>query len=495
MPAKTNEARNPRTSSPGRALFFATIFLTLSANAAWPVSETPLPLDGSASAISFDDLVEDDDLLEWTDSGSEWMALDEDPEDLMLVGEDLEKLVSRVALYPDELLAAVLAASTFPVEIVQASRYLDNLATEPDLEPDPEWDESILALLNYPEVLEMMNEDLDWTWDLGEAVIVDQSVVMDSIQVFRRKVQAAGNLESNERRVVMLAEESIAIESADPEVVYVPVYRPARVVVTYSGLYPYDYWGPYPWYYYSSAPYWTGWYGGVGHAYGVGWGWRAPFHRPIITHHRVHGPKKSHRIGNQTSRRGERRAWRSERSRGKSGARPGRSKHAQRRSGNRDHSGGSVRRDRSRRDGDSNVIAHQGRRHEHRSSGETGSHRRERSSSGSDRRSIRRSGDDSSAGSAGRRDRGTSRSSYRQLLSQSRIFGGGSKGVSRSSNGSGRSSHRMSRSSGGLGGMTSRSRGDSSSRRISRSSGGRSGSSRSHGRSSRGGRSRGSRRH
>jgi hypothetical protein len=491
MPAQTNEARSLRTSSPSQALCFATIFLALSANVAWSVSETPLPPDASASALSFNDLVATQSQFDGADSDSDWTALDEDSENIILTGEELEELVSRVALYPEELLAAVLAASTFPVEIVQASRYLDQLASEPDLEPDPEWDESILALLNYPEVLEMMNNDLDWTWDLGEAVIGDQTIVMDSIQVFRRKVQAAGNLESNERRVVIVGDESIAIGSADSEVVYVPVYRPARVVVTYSGAYPYNYWGPYPWYYYSSAPYWTGWYGGVGYAFGVGWGWRAPFHRPIITHHRVHGSKRSHRVDNPTSRRGEKRAWRSERSRGKSGARPRRSKHATRRSGDRDSSGGSVRRGESGRGGESNVIGHHDQRREQRSSSETRPNRRERSSSESGRRSNRRDGDDSSTRS---RDRGSSRRSYRQLLSESRISGGRSKGVSRSSSHSGRSSRRTFRSSSGSGGMKSRSRGSSSSHRASRSSGGGGRSSRSSGRNTSSGRPGGARR-
>ena len=456
MPAHTSGSRSPRTRFASYILPVATLLLALSANVAWAVSETPLPQEDPAGTLSFDDLVEAESRITRADTDSDWVMVDEDPEDITLTDQELEKLVSRVALYPDELLAAVLAASTFPVEIVQASRYLERLASEPDLEPDAKWDESILALLNYPEVLEMMNNDLDWTWDLGESVILDQTLVMDSIQVFRRRVQAAGNLESNEQRVVMLEEESIAIQSADPEVVYVPVYRPARVVVTYSGAYPYNYWGPYPWYYYSSAPFWTGWYGGVGYAYGFGWGWSAPFHRPIIVHHRVHhrghGSKKSHRIDDRKSGRGEKRAWRSERSRGKSGARPTRSKRAMRRSG------------------ESEVVASRKPRGEGRSSFQRGKRRTEQSGSGSDRRRVQRSGDESSAGS---RDRGTSRSSFRRLLSQSPTFGGRSKGVSRSSSGSGRSSHRMFRSSSSSGSMKSRSRGSSSSHRMSRSGGGK----------------------
>jgi hypothetical protein len=83
----------------------------------------------------------------------------------------LEELVGRVALYPDELIAIVLPASTYPLQIVQAARYLEAHESDPTLEPSAEWDDSIIALLNYPEAIELLNTDLDWTWQLGEAVI------------------------------------------------------------------------------------------------------------------------------------------------------------------------------------------------------------------------------------------------------------------------------------------------------------------------------------
>ena len=122
--------------------------------------------------------------------------------------EDLEELVGPIALYPDELLAIALPASTYPLEIVQAARFLEKHEKDPELQPDEAWDPSVLGLLNYPEVIQLMNDDLNWTWKLGEAVANQQEEVMDAVQSFRAKVDEAGNLESNEQvTVVKEAEE------------------------------------------------------------------------------------------------------------------------------------------------------------------------------------------------------------------------------------------------------------------------------------------------
>ncbi|MFQ6005861.1 MAG: DUF3300 domain-containing protein, partial [Woeseia sp.] len=94
-----------------------------------------------------------------------------DEEVTLLSAEALEELVGPVALYPDDLLAIVLPASTYPLQVVQAARFLERLEDDPSLKPDEEWDESITALLNYPEVVELMNDDIEWTWRLGEAVV------------------------------------------------------------------------------------------------------------------------------------------------------------------------------------------------------------------------------------------------------------------------------------------------------------------------------------
>lgn len=83
---------------------------------------------------------------------------------------ELQELVGPVALYPDDLLAIVLPASAYPLQIASAARFIEALETDPSLQPDPDWDDTVVALSNYPEVIELLNDDLDWTYRLGEAV-------------------------------------------------------------------------------------------------------------------------------------------------------------------------------------------------------------------------------------------------------------------------------------------------------------------------------------
>ena len=113
--------------------------------------------------------------------------------------EDLDSLVGRIALYPDDLVAIILPASTSPLQIVQADRFLDKRKSDPKLPIDEKWDDSVKALVNYPDVVKMMSGDLDWTSALGEAVVADQGDVLEAIQAFRRRAQAAGNLKSRPR--------------------------------------------------------------------------------------------------------------------------------------------------------------------------------------------------------------------------------------------------------------------------------------------------------
>jgi len=190
----------------------------------------------------------------------------------LLTMEQLVELVGPIALYPDELLAIVIPASTYPMEIVQASRFLQQYKNKPDLKPDEQWDPSVLGLLNYPEVVELMNNDLDWTWKLGEAVVNQQNDVMEAIQQFRDKAQEAGNLESNDKQVIVVEKEVIKIESASPEVIYVPSYTPSTVVVYQTTPYPYYYSAPYPYYYRPAAIFWTGVFVGSAITYGIHWG-------------------------------------------------------------------------------------------------------------------------------------------------------------------------------------------------------------------------------
>ena len=191
-----------------------------------------------------------------------------------LSADALADLVGPIALYPDDLVGIVLPASTYPLQVVQAARFLDERAKNPSLKPNDVWDDSVVALLNYPEVVKLMNDDLDWTWKLGDAVISQRADVLDAIQGFRTRAAAAGNLRSDDRQVVANDGGAIAIKPADPEVIYVPYYEPERVVVYQSApvyhYYPYAYpvyYYPYPYgYAFNSGFFW-----GVTSAYLIGW--------------------------------------------------------------------------------------------------------------------------------------------------------------------------------------------------------------------------------
>jgi len=177
----------------------------------------------------------------------------------------MDYLVGPIALYPDDLVAIILPASTSPLQIVQADRYLDKRKADPKLPLDDKWDDPVKSLLNYPEVVKKMSNDLDWTSALGEAVVADQGAVIEGVQSFRRRAQAAGNLKSDDKQVVKAEKEIIIIEPADPQVIYVPQYTPSTVVtVGVAPIYGY-YPAPYPSYYYPYAP-------GAALAAGVIWG-------------------------------------------------------------------------------------------------------------------------------------------------------------------------------------------------------------------------------
>jgi len=159
--------------------------------------------------------------------------------------DQVEQLVAPIALYPDALLAQVLMASTYPLDVVQAARWrkdnpdLKDEALEEAAAEEP-WDQSVKTLLFFPDVLTYMNENLDWTQDLGDAVLAQQDDVTDAVQILRREAKAAGNLETSEQQKVEIAppeegveakagEETIIIQPADPQVVYVPSYNPSTV--------------------------------------------------------------------------------------------------------------------------------------------------------------------------------------------------------------------------------------------------------------------------
>ncbi|WP_268966580.1 DUF3300 domain-containing protein [Paraburkholderia antibiotica] len=177
----------------------------------------------------------------------------------------LDNLVGPIALYPDDLIAIILPASTYPVEIVQADRFLDRHKTDKSLKLNDAWQDPVKALLNYPEIVKKMSTDLDWTTALGEAVVADQGAVLEAVQRFRRKTQTAGHLKSDDKQVVVVEKEVIKIQPADPQVIYVPQYNPQTVVVA-SAPVTYAYAPtPYPAYYYPYAP-------GAALATGLIWG-------------------------------------------------------------------------------------------------------------------------------------------------------------------------------------------------------------------------------
>ena len=161
--------------------------------------------------------------------------------------EELDQLLAPVALYPDSLLAQVLTASTYPLEVVSAARFIDrnrglkgnSLAKA--VEPYG-WDASVTSLVQFPSVLAMMSDKLEWTQQLGDAFLDQPEVVMDTAQSLRAKAQAAGNLQSNDQQRVIVEERYIVIEPARPQVVFVPYYNP---VVVYG-----NWWWPArpPWY-------------------------------------------------------------------------------------------------------------------------------------------------------------------------------------------------------------------------------------------------------
>jgi hypothetical protein len=148
--------------------------------------------------------------------------------------EQLDQLLSPIALYPDALLAQILVAATYPLEIVKADRWLqdsahanlqgDQLAAAMEAEA---WDPSIKSLVPFPRILRMMDGALDWTEQLGNAIMAQQGDVMDAIQRLRYQAAATGTLWSNAEQRVTTERQGIVIEPANPEFIYPPVYGPA----------------------------------------------------------------------------------------------------------------------------------------------------------------------------------------------------------------------------------------------------------------------------
>lgn len=192
----------------------------------------------------------------------------------LLSAAELDDLVAPLALYPDDLLAIMLPASTYPLQVVEATRFLEDREQDPTLEPDEEWDDSIIALLNYPEALQLLNDDLDWTWQLGEAVLAQQADVLEAVEVFRDRAYLAGNLASDDYQRVERDDDGIRIVPADPQVIYVPYYDPVRVTVRYPYRAYYYHDHGYPLYYYPydiGHRFYSSLFWGVSTAFSISW--------------------------------------------------------------------------------------------------------------------------------------------------------------------------------------------------------------------------------
>src|SRR5580700_5926755 len=185
------------------------------------------------------------------------------PENSMFTRDELEKLLAPIALYPDPLLAQMLPASAYPVQIVQAQRWLDKnraLVAKNDYSgiDNQNWDPAVKALARFPGVIKLMSADLDWTTDLGDAEVNQPQDVAEVIQDLRAKAEAAGTLKTTDQQTVERVEASappgagapqgstapqaaasyISIQPTDPSTVYVPTYDPAAVYQPYTGIAP-----------------------------------------------------------------------------------------------------------------------------------------------------------------------------------------------------------------------------------------------------------------
>src|SRR6202007_353385 len=222
----------------------------------------------------------------WAAPSQEQAAASDQQEAAKLPPDQLDSLVAPIALYPDPMLAQVLAASTYPLEIIQLQQWVtknkdlkdkalvDAVAKQP-------WDPSVQAMAALPEVVKRLADDIQWTTDLGNAFLAQQSDVLDAVQRMRKKAQDTGNLKSTEQQKVetkVIENKSvIVVEQANPQVVYVPSYDP--VVVYGPPIYPYPpiYYPPYGYYAAGMAlsfgvgvmmgAFWSGGWG-----WGCGWG-------------------------------------------------------------------------------------------------------------------------------------------------------------------------------------------------------------------------------
>jgi hypothetical protein len=190
--------------------------------------------------------------------------------------EEIEALVAPIALYPDSVLSQVLMTSTYPLEIVHAARWVK---ANPNVKGDAAvkavenqpWDVSVKSMVAFPQILEPMNDKLEWTQKLGDAFLAQQKDVFAAVQRLRARAKDSGNLKSNEQQNVVVEQPPagggqtiIKVEPTNPQVIYVPAYNPTVVYGAWSyPTYPPTYWPPYP-AYYPGAALMTGFAWGIG---------------------------------------------------------------------------------------------------------------------------------------------------------------------------------------------------------------------------------------
>ena len=210
------------------------------------------------------------------------------PPSQALTPDQLDDLVAPVALYPDPLVSQILVASTYPLELVQASQWLQRNpgltgAALTQAAQQQNWDPSIQALVVFPDLVKRLNQDVTWTTNLGNAFLTQQADVMDAVQRMRLKAQQAGKLSSTSQQTVTTVNDYgqpvIEIQPANPQMIYLPQYDPAYI------------WGP-PLYYPYASWYYPGAYFGFGMGIPMGfyfgggwggwggWGWQSRLGRP-----------------------------------------------------------------------------------------------------------------------------------------------------------------------------------------------------------------------
>lgn len=148
------------------------------------------------------------------------------PATTLLSDDELEVLVARIALYPDELVAAISAASLFPLQIIEAQRFLEAKKKNSDLKPKSDWDGSVVSLLNYPDIVKMMSEDLDWTQSLADALANQQKDVLIAIQQLRDEAVEKNIIKTDDKVTIVTENDNIIIRPTDPEKIYIPQYPP-----------------------------------------------------------------------------------------------------------------------------------------------------------------------------------------------------------------------------------------------------------------------------